>query len=183
VIAGRSSRPQLLSEAFGQGPTDVLQHAEASQAWCQTSGTASRAARDRALCGCGCRSGSSPSQTALGSSTPTLQRRLKGEKRRTLHEEHGECYHADVRHVIDGVLAPPAVRQGRTQGLETGVERIESYGELNQPGRPRSMSHSATPFRHAARALPNLPTPALHVTMRIAAAGGRAWRCVRTRNC
>ena len=67
---------------------------------------------------------------AVRRAAPALQRRLKGQKRRTLHEKHGERCHADVRHLIDGVLAPPAVRQGRTQGFETRDERFESHCEL-----------------------------------------------------
>jgi type IV secretory system conjugative DNA transfer VirD4/TraG family protein len=65
----------------------------------------------------------------------------------------------------------PRRRSGKVAhgALKPAMSDSRATTNLNQPARPRSMIHSAAPARHAVRALPTLPTPALHSIMRIAA--------------
>ena len=59
------------------------------------------------------------------SAAPALQRRLLGQERRALREEHRECGRSKVTHRIHRVVALPPVRQGREQRLQRDDERIK----------------------------------------------------------
>jgi hypothetical protein len=67
---------------------------------------------------------------AVRGAAPASQRRLLRQERRALHEERRECRHADVGHLIHGVLALPLIGKGRAQALEGGDELLEHHATL-----------------------------------------------------